>query len=222
MLRIVSWLIIVLAWVCSSARTAQDYDVLFTKLGLVDVATVDSTIIVNLKYATTDNFVGKNMYGELRRAYVTKETAKSLAGVQRQLKKIDSRYSLIIYDAGRPVSVQKVMWDMVKNTDNQKYVAAPYRGGPHNYGVAVDVGLALNGVPVDMGTKFDTFSTTSHITNESYLVKKKLITEQARRNREILRKAMTDKGFRTYRREWWHFERRRTAYARKYLRLIDF
>ena len=201
---------------------AGDIDDKFVELGFVDVGKADTTLVVDLRYATPHNFVGKNMYGSLRRAYLTPETARSLIDAQRRLRKIDKRYSIVIYDAGRPVSVQRVMWDMVKGTPNSRYVAQPYKGGPHNYGVAVDVGMLYNGKEIDMGTGFDTFTEASHITNEAQLVKRGVITTQAMRNRMLLRRVMTEAGFMTYRREWWHFERHRVAYARRNLPMLDF
>ncbi|MGM9804082.1 MAG: M15 family metallopeptidase [Muribaculaceae bacterium] len=199
-----------------------NYDALMAKYGMVDVKQLEPTLIVDLRYASTNNFVGKNMYGTLQRAYLHRDAAKALQKAQQALQKINPGYSIIIYDAARPQSVQRTMWDVVKGTPNEQYVARPQKGGCHNFGVAVDVGLALNGTPLDMGTPFDTFSTASHITNEAQLVKQGIISKEALKNRQLLRQAMTQAGFKTYRREWWHFERYRVAYARANLRLLDF
>lgn len=201
---------------------ATDWDTLMKQREMVDVSTLDPSIIIDLRYATTNNFVGKNMYGTFRKAYLHTEAAAALIKAQKALKKINPAYSIIIYDAARPQSVQQTMWNAVKGTQNARYVARPERGGPHNYGIAVDIGLALNGTPLDMGTPFDSFSTASHITNEQQLVKQKRISKEAYHNRLLLRKAMTDAGFMTYRREWWHFERHRIKYARAHCRLLDF
>ena len=190
--------------------------------GLVDVATLCQSFIIDMRYATSNNFVGKNMYGTFSRAYLHRDAARSLVKAQQALQRINKAYSIIIYDAARPQSVQRTMWNTVKGTKNEPYVARPTRGGPHNYGVAVDVGLAYNGVPVDMGTDFDSFSTAAHITAEQQLVKNGTISRQALANRRLLRRVMTQAGFMTYRREWWHFERYRIAYARKHCTLLDF
>ena len=77
--------------------------------------------------------------------------------------------------------------------------------------------LTRNGVEVDMGTPFDSFSDLSHIDNESQLVAQGLLSATAVANRRLLRRAMTQAGFMTYSREWWHFERHRVGYARRYL-----
>ncbi|MGN0213903.1 MAG: M15 family metallopeptidase [Muribaculaceae bacterium] len=190
--------------------------------GLVDVEKMCDSFIIDIRYATSNNFVGKDMYGTFTRVYLHRDAAQSLVEAQKALQKINKAYSIIIYDAARPQSVQRAMWNTVKGTSNERYVARSERGGPHNYGVAVDVGLAYNGKPVDMGTDFDSFSTASHITNESTLVKQGKISKQALHNRQLLRRVMTNSGFMTYRREWWHFERHRISYARAHCRLLDF
>ena len=212
----------VIALVAGMAAGATDFDARMRAAGLVDVTTLDEAITVDLKYATTDNFVGRNMYGSLRRAYVTRETGRSLQKALAALRKVDPGYGFIIYDAARPLSVQRVMWDAVKGTPNEKYVAKPHRGGPHNYGMAVDIGLTLNGRVVDMGTPFDTFTADAHITDEAGLVKCGRITAEAKRNRELLRQALRSAGFTTFSREWWHFTRYSMKYTRQHLKLLDF
>lgn len=210
--------------VCAFLLQAQtaDFNASIKQYNLVNVATIDPSISVNLKYATTDNFVHRNMYGTFKTAYLHPSAATALKAALKQLKKVDPNYSFIIYDAARPVSVQRIMWQAVKGTPNEKYVARPHRGGPHNYGIAVDIALTYKGVPVDMGTPFDTFSNDAHITNEAQLVKRGRITEQARKNRVLLRKVLTDNGFRTYSREWWHFTRYDMKYTRAHIKLLNF
>lgn len=190
--------------------------------GLVDIATLDKSIIVDMKYATTDNFVGKNMYGDFKKAYFRPEIARALVRVQAALHKHNPRYSLIIYDASRPQSVQRTMYDMVKNTPYRRYVAKPNRGGHHNFGIAVDISIACDGVPLDMGTGFDSFSVVSHIDNENMLLKTGKLSKQAYENRQLLRRLMRAQGFTTYRREWWHFQQYEINYARQHFRLLDF
>lgn len=204
------------------AAAATDFDALMRKQGLVDVATLDPSITIDLKYSTTDNFVGRDMYGGLKKAYLYKATAQSLLKALKQLQAIDPKWSFIVYDAARPVSVQRIMWNLVKGTDKQKYVASPHRGGPHNYGIAVDIGLTYDGWPVDMGTPFDSFTSDAHITDEPALVRQGRISAEAMKNRQLLRKVLTDNGFFTYSREWWHFTRYNMTYVRKHIGLLDF
>lgn len=204
------------------ASAGKNWDALMEKRGMVEVTSIDDSFIIDLRYASDNNFVGHNMYGSFCKAYLHPDAASALVKAQKALKKINPEYSIIIYDAARPQSVQRTMWNEVKGTANARYVAPPEKGGPHNYGIAVDVGLAYKGKPMDMGTGFDSFSTASHITQEELLVKQGRISREALRNRLMLRKAMTDAGFKTYRREWWHFERYRIKYARIHCRLLDF
>jgi len=214
---------ITLAAVAQTMPSPGELDSLMRAYGLVDVATLgEDGITVDLKYASTDNFVGRNMYGNLSRAYLNKETALSLVKALRQLKKIDPSLGFIIYDAARPRSAQAIMWSIVEGTDKEPYVAKPHRGGAHNFGMAVDISLTRNGVPLDMGTGFDNFTTDAHIDHEARLVKQGRITPEARANRQLLRRVLTDNDFHTLREEWWHFTRYSIKYARKHLPLLDF
>ncbi len=184
--------------------------------GMVDLSAIDG-VTLDIRYATDCNFAHRNLYGAYHKAYATPETARSLASAVRILRKIDESLGIVIFDAARPRSVQLAMWHSVKGTPDARYVARPFRGGPHNFGVALDVSLTRNGVEVDMGTPFDSFSDLSHIDNESQLVAQGLLSATAVANRRLLRRAMTQAGFMTYSREWWHFERHRVGYARRYL-----
>jgi len=199
-----------------------DFDAKMREYGLVDVATLDSTITIDLKYATTDNFVGKDMYCGLHKAYLTEKTAQMLIAALHELQKIDPDYSFIIYDAARPQSVQRTMWAIVEGTAQEDYVAKPHKGGAHNFGIAVDMSITYRGKPIDMGTPFDNFTEAAHITNEKALVREGRISEQARQNRELLRRVLKQQGFNPLSNEWWHFTSCSINYARKHLRLLDF
>lgn len=185
------------------SRTARYMD----SLGLVNIAHADSTILVQLIYATPDNFTGEQLYGDLSEAYLHPDAAQAVTKAQRILKTLHPSYKLIIYDAARPMSVQQKMWNVVKGTPKYIYVSNPaHGGGLHNYGLAVDIGIAdsLN-IPLPMGTEVDFMGAASHITNEAQLVKDKKITRQERENRLLLRKVMKEAGFRPLPSEWWHF-----------------
>ena len=190
--------------------------------GLIDVGSISPHITVDLRYATADNFVGRPMYRGLTRAYLTPSAARALLVALTRLREVNPAYGLVVYDAARPLSVQRTMWAAVAATPQRRYVANPRGGGPHNYGMAVDVGLTLHGHPVDMGTPFDTFTEAAHITDERGLVRRGLISAGAAYHRRLLRRAMTAAGFNTYRREWWHFTLNPMPYARAHLRLLDF
>lgn len=202
---------------------AIDYKREFTRHGYIDIQTLDSTIVVDIKYSTTDNFMGINMYGNLHKAFLRPEIAKMVVKAQKLLKAKNQDYSLIIYDAARPFSVQKSMYKKVQGTKYRRYVANPYNGGGHhNFGCAVDVSIMYKGKVLDMGTGFDDFSTLSHIDNEEANLKNGTLSRDAYNNRKLLRSVMKQVGFNTYRREWWHFDHYNIKYARKNFKVLDF
>ena len=155
-------------------------------LGLVNIAELDSSITVKLMYTQADNFTGEVLYDDLSEAYLHPDAA---------------------YDAARPMSVQKKMWNVVKGTPKYKYVSNPNRGGGlHNYGLAVDISIQDSlGQPLPMGTKVDHLGIEAHITQESELVRNGKISEAERQNRILLRRVMKEAGFRALPSEWWHF-----------------
>ena len=140
-LRYIVLLWTVLASVGASAQlsaTARG----MAKMGLQNIADVDPSIAIDLKYTRADNFVGVVLYTDLREAYLHPDAMACLVKAQRLLRKEHPGYSLIVYDAARPMSVQQQMWNVVKGTKRQRYVSNPARGGGmHNYGMAVDITL---------------------------------------------------------------------------------
>ncbi len=163
---------------------------------LVDITKLDSTIAVELKYATKDNFLGDTLYSAniclLRRA-----VAERLVKVHQSLRQ--KGLGLKIWDGYRPLSVQKKMW---KKLPDPKFVADPQRGSNHNRGAAVDVTLVdLEGNELEMPTDFDDFSEKARGAYPN-------VSEQAKQNRTILQDAMKAQGFLTISSEWWHFNDR--------------
>lgn len=176
-------------------------------LGFINIATADSTIIIDLVYTRADNFTGQILYKELQEAYLHPDALQGLVRAQQELKKRSPGYRLIVYDAARPMSVQQQMWNVVKGTSKSIYVSNPARGGGlHNYGLAVDVSiLDEQGVPLSMGTPVDHLGTEAHISDEATLVQQGVLTRQEQKNRLLLRSVMRTAGFRTLPSEWWHF-----------------
>lgn len=176
-------------------------------LGLINIAELDSSISVKLMYTQADNFTGEVLYDDLAEAYLQPDAAYALVKAQRALKELYPSYSLLIYDAARPMSVQKKMWDIVKGTSKYKYVSNPNRGGGlHNYGLAVDISIQDSlGQPLPMGTKVDHLGVEAHITQEDELVRNGKMSETEQQNRILLRKVMKEAGFRALPSEWWHF-----------------
>ena len=166
---------------------------------LVDVRSRDSTIRVEARYATSNNFTGKRLPGyEAPRALLRREAAAALVRVQARLR--PKGLGLLVYDGYRPVRATLAMVDWARRTGRgdllqQGYIASRSR---HNLGLAVDLTLAELGAgdEVDMGTPFDTFSEAAHTANAE---------GQVLRSRQTLVRAMEAEGFRNYDQEWWHF-----------------
>jgi D-alanyl-D-alanine dipeptidase len=192
-------------------------------LGLVDVATLDEGIIVQLVYGTPYNFLGKVLYKDLTRAYLQPDVAQKLLSAYKALKKIRPDLTLVVYDAARPVSIQHEMWNMVKGTAWDYYVANPTKGGGmHNFGAAVDLSLIDGaGQALPMGTPYDYFGYEANTDKEAELVKTGRITPRELENRLLLRKVMTGAGFRTVKSEWWHFNACSLEEARQQYKLIE-
>lgn len=170
------------------SRTARYLD----SLGFVNIAEADSSIAIDLMYTRADNFTGTLLYEDLKEAYLHPDAMKSLKRAQRLLKEQYPGYSLIVYDAARPLSVQQKMWNVVKGTSKYIYVSNPSRGGGlHNYGLAVDISILDDkGTPLPMGTPVDHLGREAHITEEAVLVAQGKLTEQERENRLLLRQVM--------------------------------
>ena len=222
--------------------SAEDFDKKMKAYGLVDIQTLDKDIAVELKYATTDNFVGKNMYGSLKRAYLEPQFAKKVVLAQKILRKRYPNYNLLIYDAARPISVQRTMRRMVEGTPLQDFVASGTRGGRHNYGVAVDLTITNEkGIALNMGTGFDALEDASAVKGTSdnddpttrtidvyrtyvrNLQAQGILSKEAADNRILLLEVMHEAGLYPYRREWWHYELITSmAKVRETYRLLDF
>ena len=210
-------------------------------LGLIDIKELDPSILVELKYSTTDNFVGEDMYGDLEQALFEKRFAKRVAAAQQALKRRNPSLTLLIYDAARPISTQRRMRKVVDGTPYEQYVADGSKGGRHNYAVAVDVTIAdAEGRALDMGAPFDCFEHVAHVKGSSdsdtstrtmatykafanSLVAEGLITQKAAKNRLLLIEVMMEAGLLPYRCEWWHFEEPISmSQTREKYRLLDF
>ncbi|HTX18750.1 MAG TPA: D-alanyl-D-alanine dipeptidase [Bacteroidota bacterium] len=161
---------------------------------LVDVRDVDSTIVLDLRYATANNFTHHVLY-PVARCMLRRIVAESLSAAQRELRPLG--LGLKIFDAYRPLSVQKKLWAAVPD---DRYVANPSKGSRHNRGAAVDLTLVdSHGHELSMPTPFDDFTVRAHcdFTN---------LPEAELKNRALLERVMTNHGFLTMRTEWWHFD----------------
>lgn len=183
--------------------------------GLVNVKEVIPEAFVELKYSTTDNFFGTDVYGDLANAYLQPAVADMLKNAYDILQEKYPDLTLLIYDGVRPRSVQQILWDNLDKPDSIKplYVADPKKGGLHNYGVAVDLTLAekSTGKAVDMGTIYDYFGYPAYPDREDQMLREGKITQTHVNNRKKLREVMNGAGFSGIGSEWWHFN----AFSRK-------
>jgi D-alanyl-D-alanine dipeptidase len=166
---------------------------------LVELTRLDSTIHLDIRYATTDNFVGEKFYSQAR-AFLQRPAAEALVSVHWSLRKMG--YGLLIFDAYRPWYVTKMFWDATP-VEQKEFVADPVKGSRHNRGCAVDLSLydLKTGMAVDMVSGYDEFS---HRAYPEYPGG----TSLQRWHRQVLRQALEAKGFKVFESEWWHFDYR--------------
>jgi len=189
---------------------------------VVNVNKMDSSIRYDLKYATTDNFTKTILYDNLLNIYLHPLAADKLVKAQKYLKSLHPELGLLVYDAVRPLSVQRKMYKVVQNTQYAAYVANPSRTGLHNYGMAVDLTICdKQGMPLDMGTPFDFFGKAAGINKETELIAQGVLTKKQVANRKLLRKVMTYAGFLTIKGEWWHFNAVSLSEARRSYKIIE-
>jgi D-alanyl-D-alanine dipeptidase len=189
--------------------------------GLVDAAARVPGLMVDLKYATTDNFMKQNVYGSLRRCFLRPEAAAKLAEAARELHALRPDLRLLAYDCARPLAVQEKMWRLVRGTPSEPYVADPRKGSMHNFGCAVDLTLAdKGGRPLDLGTPYDAAGARAQPRQDVALLKTGQISSAQLANRLLLRLVMVRGGFFPLDIEWWHFDCALPASARRRFKRI--
>lgn len=187
---------IFLACAFSSCRTPQA-----NTADLVDVKKMIPDIVLDIRYATTNNFTGQKLY-PVARCCLRREAAVNLKAAQKELHGMG--LSLKVFDGYRPLSVQKKMWAVYPHPD---FVADPAKGSRHNRGAAVDLTLIkLDGTALPMPTGFDDFTDKAH---RNYMD----LPAEVIRNRELLERVMQEHHFRGLNTEWWHFD---LEHARQY------
>lgn len=192
--------------------------------GLINIQEVDSSILVDLKYSTEDNFMNKDVYGHMTRAYLQKDVAEDLAKCQAYLQSKDSNLTLLVYDAVRPRSVQQYMWDILDMPihEKTKFVSNPKNGSIHNYGCAVDLTIATKeGAVLDMGAGYDDSRKIAYPRYEQAYLDSGLIDTTHIANRKLLREVMKAGGFWNIQTEWWHFNRYNRDRAKSLYEIIE-
>lgn len=166
---------------------------------LVEIIRLDPTIRLDIRYATSNNFLGRPVYSEAR-AFLQRPAAEALVRAHRRLK--TEGYGIVVFDAYRPWSVTKVFWDATP-ADKKQFVADPSKGSRHNRGCAVDVSLydLRTSRTVQMPSEYDEMTERARPDYRGG-------PRRARRLRDLLRRAMEAEGFTVYEHEWWHFDYR--------------
>jgi D-alanyl-D-alanine dipeptidase len=160
---------------------------------------LDSTIHLDIRYASTRNFLGTPLYTQAR-AFLQRPAAEALIRVHQQLK--TQGYGLLVHDGYRPWYVTRIFWDATPPAQHE-FVADPAEGSRHNRGCAVDLTLydVSSGRPVTMPSLYDELSPRAYADYSGG-------TAEQRRLRALLRRAMEAEGFTVYPQEWWHFDYR--------------
>ena len=196
----IRWLLSLLSVVlagCQSRPPAEHGR--FREADLVELANLDSTLRLDIRYASTNNFMHRPMYAQAR-AFLQRPAADALLRAHRALR--PKGYGLLIFDGYRPWSVTKLFWDSASDAERAiKCVADPREGSRHNRGCAVDLTLyeLKTGREVAMPSAYDEFSERAYPTYQGG-------SPEARASRELLRAAMETEGFTVYQAEWWHFD----------------
>ncbi len=169
----------------------------FRRPELVELVKLDPTIKLDIRYASSNNFMGTPFYDEAR-AFLQRPAAEALVRVSKKLKPLG--YGLIIHDGYRPWYVTKMFWDATPD-DKKIFVADPKEGSRHNRGCAVDLSLydLKTGQELEMPSGYDEMSPRAYPDYQGG-------TAEQRRLRDLLRRAMESEGFTVYEYEWWHFD----------------
>ena len=169
----------------------------FKKSDLVELVKLDSTIVLDIRYATNNNLVGRPVYTEAR-AFLQRPAAEALVKVSKEMETLG--YRLLIFDGYRPWSVTKTFWDITPE-DKKIFVADPKEGSRHNRGCAIDLSLfdIASGKEIIMTGEYDEMSKRSYPDYTGG-------TEEQRKMRDLLRSKMEANGFVVYEFEWWHFD----------------
>lgn len=169
----------------------------FLKPDLVELVTLDPTIKLDIRYATSNNFLGTPVYTQAR-AFLQRPAAEGLLRAHQELKA--KGYGLIIHDGYRPWYVTKIFWDAVP-VDKRIFVANPAAGSMHNRGCAVDLSLydLKTGKEVKMPSGYDEMTERAYADYPGG-------TDEERALRAMLREVMEKQGFKVIPKEWWHFD----------------
>lgn len=163
-------------------------------------------VVLDLKYATPDNFMHRNVYNSFHRCFMAPLAFEMFQRACEELKHNHPHLKFKIWDALRPRHVQRAFYEHLRGTPFQNYVAAPEPGSLHNFGLAIDLTLQDQlGNELDMGTGFDDFRDLAQPVLEQKFLNSGELTQKQLDNRLLLRSLMENQGFKVLDHEWWHF-----------------
>lgn len=197
-----------------SLKTKRYLDSIYELNGLIDILKLDSSFIIDLRYSTTNNFLGRILYDSISSVYLQKEVAIRLVSCHQYLDSLHPGYHIKIFDAVRPLEVQRQMWealDTVPVAERGKFVSNPALGSVHNFGSAVDLTICdEKGDELDMGAGYDDFRPIAFPSREYQFLQSGELSMRQVENRRLLREVMRSQKFVNIPSEWWHFN----AYSR--------
>lgn len=162
--------------------------------GLVELCQISPSILLDIRYATANNFTGKVLY-PAPLCFLQEKTAWRLDRVQKSLCK--RGFGLKVFDGYRPLSVTKIFWEFLPDP---RYCADPAKGSRHNRGASVDLTLVdASGLELEMPSGFDEMGESAHVSFKE-------APEAVLRHRQMLQDAMKGEGFISWEEEWWHFD----------------
>jgi zinc D-Ala-D-Ala dipeptidase len=176
----------------------------------------------DLRYASDNNFLKKNVYGNFHECYLQRVAAAKFRKAVALLAREHRGWRFVVFDCLRPRSIQKKFYAFVEGTPQQPYVANPRFGSIHNYGFAIDLSLEdEHGNALDMGTGFDAFTPLAEPRREAQYLAGGQLTEQQVANRRILRSIMQRAGFTQLPNEWWHYDALPKREVRAHYRIVE-
>jgi len=187
----------------------------------VDVSNI-SNVHVDLRYASENNFMRRNVYGDFHNCFLHQIAAGKFREAARVLQHEKPGWKFLVFDCLRPRSLQAKLFSVVKGTAQQPYVADPRTGSLHNYGFAIDLTLEdANGSEVDMGTHFDDFSVLAQPLHERQNLEAGKLTKEQVDNRLLMRKLMLQSGFTQLPIEWWHYDALPLGEAKAHYKIVE-
>jgi D-alanyl-D-alanine dipeptidase len=203
---------------CTAAKQWVEYA--SKDMNLVEITNMKG-LRMDLRYGTFNNVTGHDMYCGIQRAFVHRDALPKLKRSLSLIAKELPGFTLVIFDAARPMYAQSALKQAVVGTPYTNYVSSGKTGGLHNYGLALDLSLAdSTGVLLDMGTDFDSFERCAGEVGEADALNSGRLTQQQVDNRKLLRSIMKRAGWVSLSSEWWHFNAYTRAYTKEHYPLF--